>query len=611
MQMKRPAILLLLILLAPSLVPISNGQPDPQWTVMVYLDADNNLEEFGIGDFVEMATVGSTPNVNVVVQFDRSAGNDQSYGDWTDAKRFYVTQGMTPIEANQVSTLGEVNMADPQTLTDFLNWSVANYPAEKYILVLWDHGAGWEGIISDDSGGGLMDTPGLRSALAAFTALQGVRLDIVAFDACRMMLETVYELRSVADYFVGSQMDVPDRGFPYERLLKNLTSNPWMAPGTAAEVLVDCYVDFYTNNTAYAVTLTSIPADSLDGLVAGLGEFLNEAFLELPLYSGEVMAARDATDTYGGDSQYDLHHFMENLRARVPSRALAELAGSVMSAIDSSVYLRKWDKPGAVTRATNAHGFTIWLPTSLTDPAYLDMAFANDSLWDEFLGLYGQVIPRPQVSLEVDHTETDTDGNGYNDTVVVSILAGASERVSVDIYDRGKKSSREYNLSANVPFSDTYALTDNLLCSLHFYLRNSTGHLLNYTEFNVSKLFKVRGTIRDEGKALLTGLSLTNLDTGQSLTTLNRASGFEFRVLHPSWAGDDDVLRLSFEHEGETLTYDIVPEFSMSTYTLDIALEHKPDDDRPGGYDLSILFMALHVVAVLLIIANLKRLKSW
>jgi len=51
------------------------------WTFMVYLDADNNLESAGIDDFLEMAAVGTSPNVNIVVQMDRTSGSEKGGGD--------------------------------------------------------------------------------------------------------------------------------------------------------------------------------------------------------------------------------------------------------------------------------------------------------------------------------------------------------------------------------------------------------------------------------------------------------------------------------------------------------------------------------------------------
>ena len=113
------------------------------WTFMVYLDGDNNLESTGIDDFLEMASIGSNSAINIVVQFDRIDGCDTSYGDWTTTKRFHITSGMTPTADNALEDLGELNHGDPQTLIDFIDWAKTNYPAEKYALILWNHGGGW------------------------------------------------------------------------------------------------------------------------------------------------------------------------------------------------------------------------------------------------------------------------------------------------------------------------------------------------------------------------------------------------------------------------------------------------------------------------------------
>jgi len=79
------AVLLLVVgaLLAPVLVTPPARAATAEWTILVYMDADNNLEDAGIADFLEMARVGSTSLVNIVVQFDRAVGYNNSYGDWT------------------------------------------------------------------------------------------------------------------------------------------------------------------------------------------------------------------------------------------------------------------------------------------------------------------------------------------------------------------------------------------------------------------------------------------------------------------------------------------------------------------------------------------------
>ena len=76
---------------------------------MVYLDADTNLEESEIDAFLYMSSVGSTSQVNIVVQMDRISStedwDDDRYGDWTDCKRFNVTQGLTPTPGNAMEDL--------------------------------------------------------------------------------------------------------------------------------------------------------------------------------------------------------------------------------------------------------------------------------------------------------------------------------------------------------------------------------------------------------------------------------------------------------------------------------------------------------------------------
>jgi hypothetical protein len=86
---------------------------------MVYLDGDNNLESAAVNDFLEMSSVGSSSQVDVVAQMDRISGYDTTYDNWTDTRRFHVTTGMTPAAANGTS-IGEANMGDPNTLVGFV-----------------------------------------------------------------------------------------------------------------------------------------------------------------------------------------------------------------------------------------------------------------------------------------------------------------------------------------------------------------------------------------------------------------------------------------------------------------------------------------------------------
>ncbi|MHA1294355.1 MAG: clostripain-related cysteine peptidase, partial [Promethearchaeota archaeon] len=108
-----------------------------KWTFMVYVDADCNLEDAGIDDVNEMETVGSDSNINILVQMDRIPGYDSSNGDWTGAKRYYITKDYSgsTISSSVIQNLGEVNMGSPSTLSSFIQWGKSNYPADYYGLI--------------------------------------------------------------------------------------------------------------------------------------------------------------------------------------------------------------------------------------------------------------------------------------------------------------------------------------------------------------------------------------------------------------------------------------------------------------------------------------------
>src|SRR5690242_5403923 len=104
---------------------------------MVYLCGDNNLESSAVADLREMKRVGTTADLNVIAQFDR-------YHKGMPTRR-YLLRRRSSLRSDAVGpALGETDTGDPQVLIDFATWAIANYPAEHYLLVVWNHGAGWD-----------------------------------------------------------------------------------------------------------------------------------------------------------------------------------------------------------------------------------------------------------------------------------------------------------------------------------------------------------------------------------------------------------------------------------------------------------------------------------
>lgn len=538
--------------------PSASAPPPKDWTILVYMDADNNLEDVGIEDFLEMSSVGSTNAVNVVVQFDRSAGFTRAYGDWTTAKRFYVTLGMTPDPQNNLTDLGEVNMADPATLTAFVNWGIGNYPADHYFLVLWDHGDGWQGVIADDDPvpSDVLTVLDLRAALSAIVTANGRRIDLLGNDACRMSLEIQYELVDFVDYFVGSEKDEPLEGWPYDAFLTSLTAAPSMAPSEAASVLVDRYVESYVNTSLYSVTLSAVNAAALRTLVRDLNGLLDELAMHQPYFTREVVEARDATEHYEigggpGGVEYDLHDFVDKLLARIPSPRLARSAADLFASFDATiVHERHWDHPTPVNgvHAANAHGISLWFPTIGGDPSYGQLALSQDSLWDEFLTVYA-IGSRSQVALNVTASTADTDADGLLDTIGVTYTPQVNGTVWVDVYRDGTYVlSREYAGVANRTDAPRYRFITGGFYDVSLYLI-AGGDLVNLTavpRLVVEERILFRGDVGGRDGAPLDGsiVTLVHLPSGREATATVSGGAYVISVPYPTWFEDGDPMLL-------------------------------------------------------------------
>ncbi|MBI4416917.1 MAG: hypothetical protein HY557_08040 [Euryarchaeota archaeon] len=557
--------LLSLLVLIPFPSPAAAAK---DWTVLVYLDGDNDLERAGILDFLEMASIGSGDRLNIVVQFDRAVGFDTQFDDWTTAKRFYVTPGMVPSAANAFADLGEVNMADPATLASFITWGITNYPARYYFLILWDHGDGWQGVVVDDDPvpGDRLTSAELRTAVGGAVTANGRRIDLLGNDACRMSIEIQYELAGYVDYFVGSEKDEPLDGWPYDSFLWALAADPSLSPAQVGSLLVDRYVASYENTSPYSVTLSVVNAAALRPLVASLNGFLDELDLHQPYFTAEVISAKEATERYeigglAGGLEYDLYHFVENLLERIPSRRLERRGMDLLGAISAAVvYERHWDNPNAINgvSAKDAHGISLWFPASGGDPGYEALRFSADGRWDEFLRTY-TLGSRPQVVANVGAVAVDTTGDSYFDKIVLTFEPAVDGTMAVDLYREGLYVlSRDYTVMANRAEEVRFPFAIGGLYEVTFYLFNGTD-LVNLTiarDLVVHELIPFRGIVTGADGKPFTGASVTlvHLASGRRMNATTSDSGvYRLLVPYPTWFRDGDGVALEV-HAGELET---------------------------------------------------------
>jgi hypothetical protein len=81
---------------APAPVSIADTTPMSSWLIMVYSDADDEVLEFDmLFDINEMELIGSSDDVNIIVQVDRH--EDFFDLDWHDTRRYRITQDDDPV----------------------------------------------------------------------------------------------------------------------------------------------------------------------------------------------------------------------------------------------------------------------------------------------------------------------------------------------------------------------------------------------------------------------------------------------------------------------------------------------------------------------------------
>jgi hypothetical protein len=414
------------------------------WTVMVYMAGDNNLDSAGVADLREMKKVGSTDQLNILVQFDRAGARSATI-------RYYVKKGGA-IANDKISSLGETNMGDPSILQDFVTWGMQKYPAEHYLLVLWNHGAGWDdanlyegdvfsgatppvarkkqlletprpatrglkplpfclaraglsrtrralfctsvgkavrnrAIAFDDQAQDFLDNVELKRVLTQIKKKLGRPIDILGMDACLMsMVEVAYQMRSVANYSVGSEESEPGEGWPYDLILKSLAANPGMKPEDVARLIVAQYIASYKSNdnvTQAAVRLASLNA--LAGALSGLGKALAAA-LAVPSQRNAIMTARAQVQEYS--RPYDDYCDLIDLCALLESAPTGNQVRAACSAVKSSAAKAIVVSGCKGSAVDQSHGLSIYFPKRRLSLLYKTLDFTKSGAWDEFLKAY-------------------------------------------------------------------------------------------------------------------------------------------------------------------------------------------------------------------------------
>ncbi len=360
-----------------------------EWTVMVYMNGRNDLSRHVWRDINEMEQVGSTPDINVVVE----AGTIRRVPDALRMKpfppefpppaRMYITRD---VDTGRVTSplIQEVDadMGDWRHLADFVRWAKENYPSRRTMLIVWNHGSGWKtmsftraGISEDNFTGHSIATVELGSALASAGGL-----NIYASDACRMQAaEVAYEIRGSAGIIIGSEEKEPNEGQSYSAFLSALAGDPRASDEAISRAYVRVFGDSYAPRIG--VTQSAVRSASLPGLAALLGEWTDAIMLADDREA--VTFAKQNAKSFSDRDAKDLYDFVQITIGRAKSEKVRAKGENLLAYIRQDVVIEN----AAITQDNQrAHGLSIYIPQYndyLLD--YDELAWSHDGKWDEFL----------------------------------------------------------------------------------------------------------------------------------------------------------------------------------------------------------------------------------
>lgn len=408
-----------------------------RWAFMVYMAGNNSLSDAAGVDLAELRKVGSSEDVKVLGFVKQSGTNS--------AQRFVVNKA----GANEkVEDLGNVDSGSPQTVIDFFRWGVDNAPADKYCLVLWNHGGGWAPddfdqiytpvrmvernlraelnglakrsvaravfsttvgkvlnqptavermICVDDGSGHSLDTIEVGNVLKAAAAKTGRPIDVFGMDACLMSgLEVASQVTKSCLVVAGSELVEPGAGWSYEALLRALAAKPRMDGVELGKAIVSSYIDSYRNShQEWPVTQSAIRTGGLSGLSTAIDSLATALKRTVRTQWAAVFSAHTRiSEVYAHTDLYDLREFCLNLRKSIADVRVKAAANDVIKALKPNGCVIAQGHLGA--QVTNTGGVSVYLPRpgQSISKYYSDLEFAKQHGWDDFLSAYHAAAKR-------------------------------------------------------------------------------------------------------------------------------------------------------------------------------------------------------------------------
>ncbi len=323
-------------------------------TIMVYLCGTDLESKNGMAtnDLMEMSKAQLSDKVNVIVYTGGCKKWNNNVVSRSVNQIYQIKDGGMKC---LVKDDGAKVMTKPETLTGFINFCKKNYPADRNMLIFWDHGGGsisGYGYDEKNAASGSMSLAGIDTALKN----AGIKYDFIGFDACLMgTIETDLMASRYADYLIASEEVEPGTGWYYTDWLTNLSKDTSMPTIEIGKQIIDDFVAACArNNRSQKTTLSIVDLAELSSNVSDEFKAFSQNTSDL-IKQGEYKQVSDARSNvreFARSSkvdQIDLVNFAYN----IGSKEGEELAKTLLSSVK---YNRTSDN------MTDAYGISIYFP---------------------------------------------------------------------------------------------------------------------------------------------------------------------------------------------------------------------------------------------------------
>ncbi len=337
----------------------------PPWVVLAYLNGNNELApEISAAQYdIEETTPGIDTEILLqigrldknIVKILRPNEKTDEKDSWHGVRLYHISRAASSLKGE----LANLNMADPKSLYNFIEWGMQNYPAEHYMLILSGHSCEYIGMMNDYSQDKpyIMGIPEIALVLEYIKKNLGRSIDLLIFDTCLFNnIELLYEFGQSPDPAVKTILtyrdNAPAGGLSYNEILKSMDYE--------GENL-NSFIQNLINNSSKDLIAYNINQTSLDN-IKKLFDNLARKYLE--------------------ETEKSKKDLLVSMKTAEPEKPGQEILNEIINFISSLIIHKKtpFKHPAEQIRILDKY-----IPNKNTAAFYYRLAFARDNAWSNLL----------------------------------------------------------------------------------------------------------------------------------------------------------------------------------------------------------------------------------